>query len=169
MPPPEPSDSIIVGRIVGPHGKSGTVRVVVMSDVPDRFSAGKVLYVDGNPHTVQSSGPMHRKQVLLKFVDVDSLEAAQALAAQSLTIPLEQVPSLPEGEYYHYQLLGLKVVTEEGEDLGLLKEILETGSNDVYLVSGSDGEILIPALAGVIRKVEVDQGVMVVRLLDGLR
>ena len=86
-----------------------------------------------------------------------------------MTVLEAAVPSLPEGEYFHYQLLGLRVLTEEGEDLGRLNEILETGSNDVYVVSNDTVELLIPALTDVIRKVDLDEGVMVVRLLDGLR
>jgi 16S rRNA processing protein RimM len=76
---------------------------------------------------------------------------------------------LPEGEYFHFQLIGMKVLTEDGEYLGRLREILETGSNDVYVVSGDSGELLIPALANVILKVQVTEGVMVVRLMEGLR
>ena len=91
------------------------------------------------------------------------------MVGQLLTVPLAAVPSPPEGEYFHYQLLGLRVLTEEGEELGRITEILETGSNDVYVVSGDAGQVLIPALAEVIRKVQVDEGQMVVRLLDGLR
>ena len=86
-----------------------------------------------------------------------------------MTIPEASSPVLPEGEYYHYQLIGLRVLTEDGEDLGQVREILETGSNDVYVVSGESDELLLPALAEVILKVEVTEGVMVVRLMEGLR
>jgi len=76
---------------------------------------------------------------------------------------------LPEGEYFHFQLLGIKVLTEEGEELGRISDILETGSNDVYVVTGPTGEVLVPALADVIVKVDLDQGIMEVSLPDGLR
>ena len=76
---------------------------------------------------------------------------------------------LEEGEYFHFQLLGLRVLTEEHEELGQITEILETGSNDVYVVSGPSGEVLVPALADVVREVRVNDGLMIVDLPDGLR
>ena len=86
-----------------------------------------------------------------------------------MTVPEQSVPPLPEGEYFHFQLLGLRVLTEEGEDLGRVCEILETGSNDVYIVANDSGELLLPALADVVREVQVSEGLMVVRLPEGLR
>ena len=86
-----------------------------------------------------------------------------------MTVPLAAVPQLQEGEYYHFQLLGMNVLTEEGECLGRVREILETGSNDVYVVSGESGDVLIPALTEVIREVRLNEGLMVVKLLEGLR
>ena len=76
---------------------------------------------------------------------------------------------MPEGEWFHFQLLGLRVLTDQGEDLGEITDILETGSNDVYVVSEGKSEILIPALKSVINEVKLDDGVMVVSLPDGLR
>jgi 16S rRNA processing protein RimM len=80
-----------------------------------------------------------------------------------------EVPSAEEGEYFHYELLGLKVRTVEGEDLGEVVEILETGSNDVYVVRGAAGEILVPALSKVVREIDIASGLMVVDLPEGLR
>ncbi len=80
-----------------------------------------------------------------------------------------EVPSAEEGEYFHYELLGLKVRTVEGEDLGEVAEILETGSNDVYVVRGAAGEILVPALSKVVREIDIASGLMVVDLPEGLR
>ena len=76
---------------------------------------------------------------------------------------------MEEGEYFHFQLLGLRVLTEEREELGQITEILETGSNDVYVVSGAGGEVLIPALVDVVLEVRLDEGQMIVDLPDGLR
>ena len=86
-----------------------------------------------------------------------------------ITVPETSAPELPEGEYFHFQLLGLRVFTEAGEELGRLSEILETGSNDVYVVSGPDGQILVPALSEVIQEIKLSEKIMVVRLPDGLR
>ncbi len=76
---------------------------------------------------------------------------------------------MPQGEYFHFQLLGLRVVTDDAEELGEITEIIETGSNDVYVVTGDTGQVLIPAIASVVREIDLAQGTMVVRLMEGLR
>ncbi len=170
MPEPDSDNShIVVGRIVGSHGVSGAIRVRVMSDVPHRFDSERLLHVGGHAYSITNSAPAPNGQMILQLQGVDSLDAARGLVGQSVTVPLAAVPQLQEGEYYHFQLLGMNVLTEEGECLGRVREILETGSNDVYVVSGESGEVLIPALTEVIREVRLNEGLMVVKLLEGLR
>ena len=166
---PDCSQPVIVGQIASVHGLLGSVRVKVLSDVPHRFDVGQSLFIREQSYTITSSAPTRNDQVILKFEGVDSLVSAQGLVGQSVAVPEASTPLLPEGEYYHYQLVGLKVLTEDGEYLGQIREILETGSNDVYVVTGESGELLLPALADVILKVQVTEGVMVVRLMEGLR
>ena len=159
----------------------------MLSDVSHRFSAGQVLYILGQPYVISSSSPASFKsihagksrhsgnpkhsgnQIILRFQGLDSEDSVKELVGEELTVPETAVPSLPEGEYFHYQIVGLQVLTEEGENLGSVSEILETGSNDVYVTSGDSGELLIPALADVIREIRLSDGVMVVSLPDGLR
>ncbi len=164
---------MVVGEIVGLHGLSGAVKTVVMSDVPDRFNQGRTIYVRGVPHIIESCAETSPYQAILKFRGIDSPEAAQLLVGQQAAVPESSVPPLPEGEYFHFQLLGLRVLTNEGEELGTLKEILETGSNDVYVVSTKDSkdskDLLVPALVDVILEVRLEDKVMVVNLPDGLR
>ncbi len=168
-PPIEPSSPITVGHVISLHGVSGTVKARVLSDVADRFDAGRTLYVHSTPYSIESSARIPKGQVVLKFHGVDSPAAAQCLVGADITVPEASVPSLPDGEYFHFQLLGLRVFTDEGEYLGELNDILETGSNDVYVVSKGTGELLIPALAEVVREVHVSDRRMVVRLPPGLR
>jgi 16S rRNA processing protein RimM len=163
------SQPVIVGRIIGTHGVLGGVKVDVMSDVPHRFDVGQAIFIRGKSYPITSSTRTPNSQVILKFQGVDSSVSARDLVGESMTVSQVSVPPLPEGEYYHFQLVGMRVLTEDGEYLGQVREILETGSNDVYVVSGESGEVLIPALADVIREVQVTKGVMVVRLLEGLR
>ena len=168
-PPFDGAQPVIVGHIFSVHGRSGAVRAKVLSDVPHRFDVGRELHIRGVPYVITSSTPARAGQLILKFQGVDFPAAAEHLVDAPVTIPQGSVPSLPEGEYFHFQLLGLRVLTEEGEDLGQVCEILETGSNDVYLVSGGSGELLVPALVEVVREVRVSEGLMVVRLPEGLR
>jgi len=162
-------EHIIVGRVLRLHGISGTIRVEVSSDVPHRFNAGGLLFVAGTPYFVTSSRQLHQGQVILKLRDVGTPESAQSLLGQLVTVPQTASPQLPPGEYFHFQILGLRVCTEAGEALGRVTEILETGSNDVYVVSGEGGDILVPAIDEVIQEIDLVQRVMVVKLLDGLR
>jgi 16S rRNA processing protein RimM len=105
----------------------------------------------------------------LKLAGVDTPEAAARLRDQTVLVEIADVVPLKKGQYYQYQLIGLKVITEAGEALGELTEILETGANDVYVVTGAEGrEILLPATDEVIRAIEVERGEMVVRRLEGL-
>ena len=162
-------EPIAVGQILSIHGLSGKVRVRVLSDVPQRFDAGQQLYVLGISYRISASSRSSSDRVILKLQGIDTPDAARVLVGQMLTVPEDAVPQLPDGEYFHFQLLGLRVLTEEGEDLGQVTEILETGSNDVYVVTGPEGEVLIPALAGVIQCIQLERGVMLVGLPEGLR
>ena len=167
---PESSpEHINVGHVIRAHGLKGQLRVKSLSDVPERFQPGGVVYINGAPFTVAASGFFRHGQILLTLQGIEDSDAAQKLVEQWITVPAAAAPPLPEGEWFHFQLLGLRVITDQGEELGEITDILETGSNDVYVVSGGKAEILIPALKTVITQVRLDEGVMVVSLPDGLR
>jgi 16S rRNA processing protein RimM len=166
---PANKEPISVGWVLGLHGTSGEVRVRVFSDVSHRFNPNESLCCNGLFRRISASTPTHSNQVILKLEGIDSPEAARDLVGQWLTVPPETSPQLPEGEYFHYQLLGLRVITEEGEELGEISEILETGSNDVYVVSGVKGDLLIPAISQVVREIDLTNQVMLVSLLEGMR
>ncbi len=163
------SGPIAVGEVLGTHGVSGGVRARVLSDVAHRFDVGQEIQILGTPYRIARSSRGPSDRVILQLHGLGTFEAARALVGQLITVPPEAVPRLPDGEYFHFQLLGLRVLTQEGEDLGRLGDILVTGSNDVYVVSGPAGEVLVPALVDVIVSVDLDQGIMVVSLLEGLR
>jgi len=174
--PPDPviepagvNDQIIVGCVIRAHGLDGQLRVKVLSDVPQRFDPGGVVYIGGASFTIAESGFFRHGQILLRLSGIEDSAAAQKMAEEMITVPAAAAPPLPEGEWFHFQLLGLRVLTDQGEDLGEITDILETGSNDVYVVSEGKSEILIPALKSVINEVKLDDGVMVVSLPDGLR
>ena len=171
---PEPSrqssaEHINVGHVIRAHGLNGQLRVKLLSDFPQRFQPGGVVYIKGGQFTIADSGFFRHGQILLSLQGIEDSDAAQGLVEQFITVPAEAAPPLPEGEWFHFQLLGLRVITDQGEELGELTDILETGSNDVYVVSQGKAEILIPALKTVITQVRLDEGVMVVSLPDGLR
>lgn len=162
---------IAVGEIVKCHGIAGEVKVVPLTDNPDRFGKlGRVFLKNSQglrELTVQNYrlfGPF----VLVKFEGVPDLTAAEALGRGLICIPCEERLKLPEGRYYHDQLEGLAVYTMAGEMLGRIERILETGANDVYVVNGKAGEILIPALKQVVREIDLTEGKIMVMLPEGL-
>ncbi len=165
----ENSTVVTVGKVLSVHGTSGGVRVEVLSDVSDRFNTGKVVQVSSTSYRISGSKPIRTGQIILNLQGLHTREAAHLLVGSWITVPITEAPQLSSGEFFYFQLLGLQVVTDEGEELGHLTDIMETGSNDVYVVTGQGRELLIPALADVVKEIKLDQGVMVVHLLDGLR
>ena len=121
----------------------------------------------GHPVIVEESRPQG-KLVVLKFEGVDTVEDAQALRGEFLSIPAEDLAPLPEGEYYHYQIIGLEVWTTGGQFLGHIVEVMETGSNDVYVVRSDDGEALIPATEDVVQSIDLERGRMEIEAIPGL-
>ena len=174
-----PEKLVAVGRIIGAHGRNGEIRVKVTSDVPGRFDAGKTLSVSRDGVTAEDqtyqiaesrlTGSKGNDILIVSFRGFRDRDQALRLAGLLLCVTQSQVPAAEDGEYFHYQLIGLKVRTVAGEELGELAEILETGSNDVYVVRGVAGEILVPALSPVVREIDIDAGLMVVDLPEGLR
>ena len=174
---PGSSDELIaVGRVLGPHGRHGAVKIKAISDVAGRFDPGNRLSLSkdgatpqGPAYEITESQHASNEEVILYFDDIRRRDMAQGLTGLWLCVPVSEVPDAGEGEYFHYQLIGLKVRTTDGEELGELTEILETGSNDVYVVAGQDGDLLVPALSKVVMEVDVENGHMVVDLPEGLR
>ena len=168
MPALHEEQPIIVGRVRSAWGLRGDVGVEVLSDAPKRFAPGSVLRIKGKPTRVERSRP-GKRGLLLKLDAANDRNEAESLRGEELTVLPEQVEPLPDGVYYHYQILDLRVVSEDGENLGAVSEIIVTGGNDVYVVH-EDGrrDILIPALPDVILDVDLQANRMTVSLPDGL-
>jgi len=161
---------LVIGRVLKPHGVRGEVRVSPQTDLPERFGWLKVAYLgDEEPQPVQVEGlRFHKSLVLLKLAGYDDRNAADSLRGMLIQVPLEDAIPLEEGEYFLYQLIGLTVRTDSGELLGELVEIIETGANNVFMVRGPQGEILLPDTEDVVTQIDFDSGLMVVHLLPGL-
>ncbi len=143
--------------------------IELLSDVPGRFDVGRDLLVDGSPFPITDTRQTGPSTALIWLEGINSRGQVVSLTGKFLSAFPEDSHSLDEGEFFHYQLIGMQVRAEDGEELGDIEEILETGSNDVYIVRGPSGEVLIPAIAHVVMEVDVAARLMLVRLPDGLR
>ena len=166
---------LVIGRVVRPHGVRGEMRVESYTELPERFTWLEEVYLARDPdapdhdrHVVETIR-FHKGYVLLVLGDVRSRESAEMLRGAWLMVPVAEAIPLDEGEVYHYQLEGLEVVTDEGEYLGELEEIIETGANEVFVVRKPEGEILLPNIDAVVKEVDLEAGRMTVHLIEGLR
>ena len=156
-----------MGHVVSQLGTKGEIKIEILTDFPDRFAPRNRVFVDGHPLTIERSRP-HKDCLVLKLDGIDNIEAASQLRGLDLEIPVDQVRDLPEGEYYRFQMLGLEVFDMQGEPVGRIIDVLPTGSNDVYIIRGSDGDILIPAIDDVIKSIDIEKNQMVIQVIDGL-
>ena len=162
------ADSVVVGRVVGARGLRGELRVEVLSDSPTRFTPGRRLYLDGVPVRIEKAQPS-RAGVLLKLTSIDDRASAQRARGGLLTVPSLDVDPLPEGSYYHFQIIDSEVWAEDGERLGRVKEILTAPGNDVYVVRRAGRrDLLLPVLSDVVLDVDVDERRIRVRVPEGL-
>lgn len=151
-----------------PHGVRGELRLEVYTGSPTHLKKVETVYVGDKqrPHPLESSR-LHQKILLIKLKGCDDRQQADEFRGQVIAIARTDAAPLRAGQYYHHQIIGLTVISDEGEQLGTLTEIIETGANDVYVVKNGDKELLLPAISSVILKIEPPQ--IVVHLLDGLR
>ena len=140
----------------------------VLSDFPERFQPGARLWVAGRP-TVVEAGRRRGNLLVLKLAGCDDRDAAEALRDVLLEIPERERLALPSGSFYIYELVGLEVYTPEGERLGALTAVEKNPAQDLFVVAGPTGEILVPALRRMVREVDLAAGRMVVDLPPGLR
>ena len=169
--PDPPVRWVAVGRITRAHGVRGEVSVLPLTDVEDRFEPPTRLFAgesEDRPLTVQSSRP-NRGHLLVRFEEILDRTGAEALAGSYLFVPASSSPSLPEGEFWPHQLIGAEVRTESGRSLGVLREVVHTNANDVWIARDEDGvESLVPALRDVILSVDTEARRVVVREVPGL-
>ena len=167
-PAPDPPPGFVhVGVVAGAHGPSGALRVLPDSDNPDRYARGGELSIGGQTYRIAAAAPF-KTTYLVRLDGLDDANAAAALAGEPVLAAEATAPPLPEGVYYHYQLIGLTVVGADGAPLGALTEVLRTGANDVYVVASENAELLVPAVADVVRAVDLEHGAMTVALPAGL-
>ena len=161
-----------IGQIVNTFGIKGMVKVKPFTDDIRRFDKLKTVYVEKNGNQTEyqiEQVKYHKDMVLIKFKGIDKIEQAELLRNSYLTISRDSVEELEEGRYYIVDLLESEVYTDEQILLGILKDIFNTGSNDIYVVKNKQGkEILLPSIPDVIKEIDVENKKIIVHLLPGL-
>lgn len=157
---------IIIGKIGAPHGVRGDVRVLPLTDFPNRFDRLKKVFLSEDVSFEIEQVKYNNQFVILKFKGMDKREDVDLLKGKLLKVLRSEVPALAEGEYYNFDIIGLDVYEENDAYLGKITEILKTGSNDVYVVQNENGQHLIPALKKVVTSIDIAAGKMQVVLQE---
>ena len=151
------------------HGIRGELKCRIVTDFPKRrFKQGNTVVIRGEPHKIQGAR-IQGGTVLLKLEDIGDRDTAAALRGAEVEVPTQDAVSLPKGQFYWHQVIGLRVEDATShEPLGEVTDIIETGANDVYIVRGTRGEILVPAIKDVIKQIDPESGVMLIQPLPGM-
>ncbi|MHC1728108.1 MAG: ribosome maturation factor RimM [Syntrophobacteraceae bacterium] len=167
------SSLVPIAKVGKTHGVRGAVKVHPYGETLGELEAGEKLLAvssDGKAKqelTLAGARP-HQRAWICEFDEINDMGQGQALAGSALFVPRDRLPLLPEGEYYHFQLIGLEVVTRDGRNLGILQAILETGSNDVYVVDCDGRELLLPAIEDVVCEIDLPNRKIVVAPPEGI-
>jgi len=165
-----------VGKLVNTHGIRGEVKVVSSTDFPEeRYAPGSILTME-EPDTGRrievevQSARLHKNMFIIKLKGYDNINDVEKYKGWSLKVTKENLGELDEGEYYYFEIIGCRVLTEEGEDLGEITEILSPGANDVWVVQPAKGkqQLLLPVIDDVVLEVDIAAKKVTVRLLEGL-
>ena len=160
---------IRVGKVVGVHGIKGEVKVTPYVDCEKKGWQMLHLYKDGNNrvYKIKNVRP-HKETLLISLLDCNTRDEALELAGSDVLVDRSQFSKLAEGEYYYFELAGMKVITEDKVIRGVIEDIFSTGSNDVYVVKGRFGEVLIPATNDVVISIDIEKRKMTIRMMEGL-
>ncbi len=169
-PPDDESVFVAVGKLRRPHGVRGDILLEIMTDFPERLKPGLILYAGEERQELRIvKARQHDNLLILKFAGYVSPEQVSELTNKVLFIKVADIPPLPDGEYYHHQLIGMQVVDENNRILGNVTSLLETGANDVLVLRSPAGaELLLPWNMEFIHQVDVNHNMIVFHLIPGL-
>ncbi len=166
---PTGDDSLVTLAVIAkPHGLSGEVTVELFTDFPERIAENDGLQLTtragSRPVRVLSVRGLFGSRGILKLEGIDDRDQAGLLRGGLIAVKRDAIPPLAEGEFYDFQIVGMRVLTEDGRDLGKVSEILRTGANDIYMTD----RVPIPAVDRFISEISVERGEIIVRDIDEL-
>ena len=161
-----------VGTIASTHGIRGEVKVFPTTDDVKRFKKLKHCFLDTGKERIPlevESVKFFKQFAILKFKDYDNINDVEKYKGKDLLVDRANAVKLQKDEYFIADLIGLKVVTDEGNDFGTLKDVLQTGANDVYVINGTDGkEYLFPVIRECVLDISLEKGIVTVHIMPGL-
>jgi 16S rRNA processing protein RimM len=160
---------IRVGKIVNTHGIKGCMKVLSLTDQAERFDELDYVYTEIDDKKRKINNFWHRNgMVYLELEGVDNMDEAIKLKESYISIEESQLKELPEDTYYIYELEGLEVYSAEGELIGVIKEVIQTGANDVYEVKGKLKTYYIPVIKNIIKEVNIKEKKIIINIVEGL-
>lgn len=161
-----PDGYVAVGRVLGAWGKAGDVKIEPLA--PDSaFAKGNRVHISGDEYGVERFAHAG-KSAHLKLAGVAFRDQATALRGRFILVAESDLDPPPEGEFYRFQLMGLRVVSTEGAEIGEIADVLTTAANDVFVVRGPHREVLVPAIEDIVQSVDLEAGVMTIEVVPGL-
>ena len=165
-------DLLKVGIISSTHGIRGEVKVFPTTDDPQRFKKLDRVLLDNEKEKRElkiQSVKFFKQFVIVKFAEINDINDVEQYKGSSLFVTRKQAVKLDKDEYFIADLIGISVIAQKEQLKGILKDVIETGANDVYVIALSDGrELLLPAIKECVLSVDIEKGEMQIRLLDGL-
>jgi 16S rRNA processing protein RimM len=158
--------NVAVARVLGAWGVGGHIKVEPLAP-PSALTVGQRVRIRGSEHRIEQAR-REARFTCLKLSDIDDREHAASLRGAYLEVPEEELELLPDGHYYRFQLVGLGVRSTDGQELGRITEVLSTPANDVFVVGGPHGEILVPAADDIVRDIDLEAGIMTIEVVEGL-
>ncbi|MCD8364468.1 MAG: ribosome maturation factor RimM [Clostridiales bacterium] len=166
-------DRFQVGVISSTHGVAGEVKVFPTTDDVKRFKKLKHVILDTGAEELEleiAQVKFFKQMVILKFREFSNINEVERFRGKSLYVTRENAVQLQKDEYFIADMIGMRVITTDGEELGILQDVMQTGANDVYVVEDNGGEeLLLPAIHDCVKRVDMEQGVITVFLMPGLR
>lgn len=166
-----PRKLLVVGRVLGPHGIGGLLRIRPHAAAESSIGDADTLFLktgsnEKTAYRVISARP-HKHGFLLKLKDLDTRAAAERLRNAEICVERDSLKRSPE-EYFWDELIGLEVYVDKGRHLGRLSQIIQTGGHDIYMVTGREREIAVPAVSEVVREIDLEKGTMTISPMEGL-
>ena len=159
----EAREFVKVGQIVGAHGLKGGVRVATLTDFPERFTIGAVLFINGRRHVITDSA-WHKGQARIHISGVKKMEDAEALKWAYLEVPASAIPKLDEDEYMTANLIGLTAITPEGAEIGKVEDVVSSPAHDLIQV----GSAMVPAVKEFVKEIDLQKGTITLALIPGM-